>query len=567
MPALIHPCLPNGTDRPAGAPDSASKTLPRSPVFCAAVNRPRHSGRQPAARRGSILLAVLVLVAVMTIGGLSYFEWTNVERRASTAFLRQTQALAAAESGAEYLRVYLANEPASIEQQGGLFENPNQFRGLLLSDSTAAALRSRVSLLAPHLDSLGNPSGYRFGLENESARINLNTILLADEYVENGAREMLTALPGVTDSIADAILDWIDEDDEPRPFGAELSYYSTLTPSYAPPNRPLESIDQLLLVRDVTESLLYGLDRDRNFVIDSQEAIGLLPEEVDNTDGSANRGLAGYLTLFSAERNLNSNGDPRIDVNQEDLETLHTEIERVLGREAANFIVAFRQGGPEPEGNRPGEAAGPAANTESAANLQIDFETPGSEPISSLLSLVGVNTSTTAANSDQRVVVETPFPNRPGELSTFLPDLFDNLTVNSDEVIPGRVNINQAPRAVLEGLPGMPPEVIDLIVSTRDFEPDSTRPGRQQGTWLLTEGIVDLEGMQELEPFVTGGGNVYRTQAIGFFDAEGGAARVQVVIDATGETPVLRRRKELTPLGVGLSAEQLGGVAALSLAP
>ena len=46
---------------------------------------------------------------------------------------------------------------------------------------------------------------------------------------------------------ADAILDWIDEDEEARPFGAEAEYYNALATSYSPANGPLQSVEELLL--------------------------------------------------------------------------------------------------------------------------------------------------------------------------------------------------------------------------------------------------------------------------------------------------------------------------------
>ena len=40
----------------------------------------------------------------------------------------------------------------------------------------------------------------------------------------------------MTEAIADAILDWIDPDDAPRPFGAEAEYYQGLGVPYVPRN-------------------------------------------------------------------------------------------------------------------------------------------------------------------------------------------------------------------------------------------------------------------------------------------------------------------------------------------
>ncbi len=80
----------------------------------------------------------------------------------------------------------------------------------------------------------GQSMGIRFGLEDESAKLNVNALLLADKMVSGGARQVLMALPGMTEQMADGILDWIDPDDEPREFGAEVESYSMRIPPYAP---------------------------------------------------------------------------------------------------------------------------------------------------------------------------------------------------------------------------------------------------------------------------------------------------------------------------------------------
>jgi len=46
-----------------------------------------------------------------------------------------------------------------------------------------------------------------------------------------------------------AAADWMDGDDETRTGGAEASYYNSLQPPYAPANRPLQTVDELGLVK------------------------------------------------------------------------------------------------------------------------------------------------------------------------------------------------------------------------------------------------------------------------------------------------------------------------------
>jgi general secretion pathway protein K len=59
--------------------------------------------------------------------------------------------------------------------------------------------------------------------------------------------------------IVEAVIDWIDEDDDALGFGgAESSYYQGLEIPYAPRNGPMEFVEELLLVRGITPELYYG---------------------------------------------------------------------------------------------------------------------------------------------------------------------------------------------------------------------------------------------------------------------------------------------------------------------
>jgi hypothetical protein len=66
-------------------------------------------------------------------------------------------------------------------------------------------------------------------------------------------------------------LDWIDEDDDQREFGAEEDFYSGMSPPYAPKNGPLDTVEELLLVRGVTPWLLFGGDVNRNFTLERRD--------------------------------------------------------------------------------------------------------------------------------------------------------------------------------------------------------------------------------------------------------------------------------------------------------
>ena len=93
--------------------------------------------------------------------------------------------------------------------------------------------------------------------------------------------------------------------------------------------------------------LLYGIDANRNCLLDGDE-VGTqnVDTTVDNSDGSMNRGWAAYLTLYSMEMNVDPDGEPKIDLNQDSMEDLFEEVEDKISTEAATFIVSYRQNGP-----------------------------------------------------------------------------------------------------------------------------------------------------------------------------------------------------------------------------
>lgn len=513
---------------------------------------------------------MLIVIALMTVGSAAYFDWTFTEHRATRMFGRQTQARYAAESAVESLRLFLAQDADQIEIDGGLYDNPARFRGIQMLASDAAALRCRFSVIAPNVD-YGEYEGWRFGLENESSRLNLNTILAFDDIAEDAARDMLMGLPGMTESIADAILDFLDEDDEPRTLGAEYTHYASLDVPYAPQNGPLESLDQLLRVRDVTPTLLYGLDRNRDLTVNASEALTALPNTIDNTMGQMNRGWSAYLTLYSAEKEVNSFGEPKININSDDLQSLHAELENALGRKEANFIIAIRQSGPKSSGQdqagggnvtnfggEDGDSTSGSNATVDAESVNIDFNSPAAYTVTSLLDLVGTDVEVTQANQTNKQTIKSIFSDDPLQAGSYLPELMDNLTIYEGGVIPGRLNINQAPRALLEALPGMPLEVVERLIANRDFELDPARPDRKHATWLLAEGYLTLEEMRQIEPYVTGAGDVYRAQAIGFYDAEGPRRRLEAVIDNTSDAPLILMQQDLSPLGGGPGELDLG---------
>ncbi len=499
---------------------------------------------------GMILIMVLIVVALLTIAGLTFSELMLIERRTADLAAHRAQARANAESGIELARLFIAEDPLIVlEQYGGIYDNLERFQGAVVLNDGEGGNHGRFAIVAPRVEG-GIYSGVRFGLEDESTRLNLNMLLKLEELsgVENAARDILLGLPAMTEEVADAILDWIDEDDEPREYGAEVDYYASLIPPYEPKNGPLETIEELLLVRDITPWLLFGSDINRNGFIDADEPTDLGLDNFDGVEGSMDRGWSAYLTLWSLETNLNPVGMPKINLMQDDMEALYDELSAVMSSEWATFIVAFRQNGPY-SGTKSGE---------NFTGGDLDLSEDGEHTLNNVLDLIGEDVEVTFDGQQDSTILETPFSDSPMAMVGYLPTLMDYVAVNASPVIPGRINVNEAPRAVLEGIPGMTLDAVDAIMSDRNEDPEMRDPSHRHETWILGTGLVTLDEMKELIRFLNAGGAVYRVQVIGYFDKGGPAVRLETVLDATESPPRMRFYRDLSHLGRGYALETLG---------
>lgn len=511
-----------------------------------------------------IIVIVLVVVALLSLAAYTFAELMVTHYGAATVSGRHLQARAMAESGAEAVRFYLMQNEATRQDAGGHFDNPSYFQGIPVLVHEDLRQRANFTVLVPNLDDEGNLAGVRYGLEDESTRLNVNALLAVDEVSEGAGRDLLMGLPGMTEDVADAILDWIDEDEEPREYGAESDYYQTLDPPYLAKNGPLDTVEEILLVRGVEPALLFGTDTNRNGMVDPHESnpqsVTGTPQAMPTTGtasstsaemlgGSLDRGWSGYLTLYSLEKNVNAEGVPRINLNGEDLEQLYGSIAELLNEDWAKFIVYYRQYG---------AYDGDKAGVDVATAAEPDFAQEAKVTLTQVLDLIGKEVQ--IGTGDNAEVLTTPFAETLAEMSVYLPVLMDNTTITPGETIPGRININQASRCMLLGIPGVEESVADEIINQRVMESDEQTDASalQHETWILTAGIVTLDEMKTLLPFVCAGGDVYRAQIVGYYEDGGAASRAEVVFDATGSVPRIVSFRDISHLGRGYPLELLG---------
>jgi hypothetical protein len=488
---------------------------------------------------------VLVVIALLTLAAYQYSELMMAEYRAADSYNRSAQARALAASGVHYTAALLSSPDSfTTVLNGNPYDNPGVFASVAVGTSDSSRAQGRFSVVAPLSPDDTGAQPYRFGVSDECGKINLNALLQLDSSGKV-AHDMLLKLPGMTEEIANSILDWIDPDDEPRSNGAENSYYQGLSPAYRCKNGPLDSLEELLLVKGVTPLLLFGNDRNRNGTIDPDE---------DDGSGNLSLGWSAYLTIYSREQNVDAEGNPRIYINDTDLNSLQSKLDTALGSDLTTYILAYRlYGGTSNSGSRGGQGGrtgGGAGGSPSRGSFDMRRR---ARSIASLYELVNSSVSIPGPTpQSQPTVIPSPL-NNPGTMKQLLPILLDKVTTSRDPELPARVNVNTAPRSVLAALPGLTDADVQSILDHRPAPgaTDASDPIYRTPAWLLTEANFPPDTLRTLEKYVTARSQVYGVQVIGHFDGGGPMARVQAVIDTNNGRPRIVYWRDLTELGRG----------------
>jgi type II secretory pathway component PulK len=524
---------------------------------------PRRNRSRPPNPRGIVLIIVMVVVVMISLAGFGFVASMSNANKVVHLRGEQLQMEHAILSAEEFLKLYLSRPPSTSESTSASIAAGEEqwMRGIVVADEGVPHGRVRFTVMAPryHESSSSTSSTWRYGLQRESGRLDLRTVLEWESRFAGAGQNALLALPGMTTSIADAILDWMDADRIPRPAGAEDDYYATLNPPYAPRNGIPDSLEELLLIKGVTRSLLFGDDTNQNHHLDLDEtSLSSTPEfENREVDGEQFSPWAELLTIFGGERNQTRQGEVRIDLNQPNLSQLHSELVRSFDLQLANYVILCRQ-------YIPNAGSGPSADL---ASLKVNFASPSRylfrSPLDVLQSLVSIPVAKGAPR-----VIGSPVPVERKQLDVFLAKFCDRVTISNRPILRGQINLNLAPPEVLRAIPGFDKGLVDQIVAARTStskrelsNPDHSHD--EHPCWLLTEGLVSLMKMKELFPYLTVGGDVYRGQIIAFSETSRLSQRVEMVLDAS-RRPVRRLFwKDLQILGRGYPWDVLdtpGGV-------
>lgn len=530
--------------------------------------------------RGVILPVVLMVLLLLGLLGAMFAFRVNADLASTQAVAYRFQTRLAAEAGVERVKLLLRESRYDMDRWYDNIEelhriivwaddgNPTVWGSNEESDDQTAVYR--FSIVGD--DPTDDEDFIRFGITDESAKLNLNTatemqLLTLVRAAAAGDEEI------DPQKIVDAILDWRDKDQLPRgeDGGTEGPYYLALPRPYRVKNSLFDTVEELLLVKGVTAQILYGEDFDRNGLLTPNEDDGDESFPLDNQDGVLNRGLYPYLTVLSLENNVSNENLARVYLLGEEAK-VRKELSLVFPdeRDVVDFIVSVTraQGGagggsggdnPRSRGRRSGSSTGrrgsdtsggDGADPEGTDEPDDGTEAPGTD-------------GTGAAETDDGRRREGPI-RTPASLlldqaisvrARKNPLTLDHLAVLLDrtttvdpkqQAVAGLINVNTAPRLVLECVEGLAEEQIDSILEVR------ARLGaeaKETTAWLLTEEVVELETFEQIAPQMTARGQQFTIEALGYADHIGMVTRLEVVVDMVGPIAQTVYYRDLSYLG------------------
>jgi general secretion pathway protein K len=185
---------------------------------------------------GVALITALLITAIATVAAVAMASRQNLEVRRTTNVMEFDQAYLFALGVESWAKQALVRD---------------------LQNSTTDHLKEAWATILPPIEVEGATVAGR--IEDLQGRFNINNLVdntgKANEDEIARFRRLLQALE-IDPKLADAVVDWIDPDSEPRfPDGAEDQVYLDMNPPYRPANAPMTHPSELLLVHGFTPEI------------------------------------------------------------------------------------------------------------------------------------------------------------------------------------------------------------------------------------------------------------------------------------------------------------------------
>ena len=424
----------------------------------------------PSRERASVLIIVMWVAFGLVSVALYFAQSMIFELRASDNRVAELEAEQAIEGAARYVNYVLANS-----------QQPGTLPDLQTYQHDAVPVGDATFWFIGRTDQQVLTDEPYFSLVDEASKLNLNTATV----------DMLQKLPRMTPELAAAIVDWRDSDDNVTPSGAETDTYSRLRPPYKCKNAPFETVDELRLVVGAELEILYGEDSNLNGILDLNENDGNVSPPDDNRDGHLDPGIFEYVTVYSREPNVQSDGSKRVSVT--DSQALARLLQQQFGAQRANQVLGRGRG----------------ANYSSVLEFYI----------------------ASGMTADEFEKVQ------------------DALTASNGQYVEGLVNVNTASEAVLACIPGIGTEKAPTLVAQRRSNPQTV------ATMAWVKDVLDHPSAKAAGPFLTGRTYQFSADIAAVGHHGRGYRRTRFIFDTSEGTPRIRYRQDLSHLGWALGRQ------------
>lgn len=476
-------------------------------------------------RRNDGIALIFVLWVMVLLSGIAlemaFRGHLRVQETAATA--QTTKAFFLARAGVEKSIADLANEAGTVEEQQLLRDDAE-------SVNVNAALGEGTYTLYAGTDEDGAPV---YGMEDESSKLNINVV----------EATVLDKLPEMESGLAEAIVAIRGQE-------------------------PFRDLKDLLQIEGIDAITLYGEDQNENGLLDANENDGDQSWPPDNADGWLDGGLSRYLTTWSASLDLSAEGNARVDLTQDDAETITQEIKDV-SQQQADSIVARRDSGGfssvldllevelvEMTQEQPQEGDQRRERQEQPTPQENEKPSQGNTDEKKDEKKDEQRTSSGKGNAKEGRKEEKPGQNAEGEEpkdsekpkdqpktvakgtgqkafdESTVRKIADLATISKEAVRKGLININTAPYEVLACLPGLDETLAEAIVRERDT---------RAGGFTTVIDLLDVNGMsvdklKQCYEMMTARSDVFTVRSYGVIDGGAVCVGVGAVIDRSDDT-------------------------------
>ena len=515
-------------------------------------------------RRGQALVPVIFIMLILTAMVVAFEMSASRELRSGANFSAQTQRYYAARGAVAYAASALSQTSANGATYGIVPPGPD-------TDSNGWMQVGDGWVKIDAVDTAG--------------MININTVDQAT----------LQRLPVFRDNpdLTAAIIDWRTPATQMLPNGAKSDYYNGLSPAYDCKCALYDSVDELLLVKGITPTILFnsasgsaidpnadpsttgslpGIGKTTTRAATRQApaggsaaasggtagagaAGGAAAATVGDTDwtdiyNNTNVPLSELFTTAGRERNVAADGTLRVNINSATSQDLQDK----LGIDAtlADGLVRFRSSGPigsaaggNPAGGAPKPATPaaltPAKTSRQAAGAAGGPATGGGAAGSGTAGGAAPGGGGAAAQVFKTIGDLMNVPGRETFDRATMQKIADHISVDDKPYHENLVNINTAPQEVLATVPGMDHATLQAIV---DY--------RQGGS--VFQSLGDLFGITTLtrEQYINVIGHlctkssIYRVRVRVAMPGQQGIYAISALVELTDYGPRIRQWHEIT---------------------